>query len=228
MGAAPLGAGVIAMWTDLLAAALWLFAAPVGSADALAQHRIGEASRVWITGASNIRRFTCRAREVSGSLDLRATVTRGATLAGENAALSASVSVPVAGLDCGIGRMSRHLQETLRAADYPTIDFRLVRYDIDFSGEMPTARVVGRLVVAGVEHPVEVVADVRADSLGLPHVQGAYPVRMTDYGVRPPTRFAGLLRVRDRIIVHFDIVPVCDDGQADLTASSANDLLWQE
>ena len=39
------------------------------------------------------------------------------------------------------------------------------------------------------------------------HVRGSYVIRMTDFGVRPPRRFGGLLRVRDQITVHFDVVP---------------------
>jgi len=30
-------------------------------------------------------------------------------------------------------------------------------------------------------------------------------IGITDFGVAPPRRFAGLLRVRDRVTVHFDV-----------------------
>lgn len=201
--------------TALLTAAAWLVASP--AADVRAQpHLIDQASRVWITGSSNIRRFTCRAREVSGAVDLRATTTRSSGFSGENVAASPSVSIPVVRLDCGIARMSRHLHETLRVAEHPAIEFRLAHYDIDFGGEEPIAHLVGRLTIAGVEQPVELTADVRADSMGIPHVQGAHAVRMTSFGVRPPRRFAGLLRVRDRITVHFDIALTCDAASIDL------------
>jgi hypothetical protein len=36
---------------------------------------------------------------------------------------------------------------------------------------------------------------------------GTHVVRMADFGVEPRRRFGGLLEVRDRIAIHFDIVP---------------------
>src|SRR5204863_6706537 len=91
--------------------------APLGAAFALASTQpIRPESRVWVTGASNIRRFTCNARELSGAVDLRALATRREILAGDNALARPSVSVTVEKLDCGIGIMNRHLHEALQGA----------------------------------------------------------------------------------------------------------------
>jgi hypothetical protein len=46
------------------------------------------------------------------------------------------------------------------------------------------------------------------------HVRGTHDVRVTDYGVRPPRRFLGLLRVREQVTVHFD-VPLAASRPAD-------------
>ena len=78
---------------------------------------IGPASRIWITGASNIRRFTCRARQLDGTLGLRGLATRGPVLTGENLAEEPSVRVTVERLECGLGAMNRHLRETLHGAE---------------------------------------------------------------------------------------------------------------
>ena len=111
---------------------LFAVAAPVrGLAEIASETPIRPESRVWITGASNIRRFTCKARYLSGALDLRGAATAGPVLTGENASSAPSVRVPVDRLDCGIGVMSRHLYETLRGARQPNIDFRLTTYDVD-------------------------------------------------------------------------------------------------
>jgi hypothetical protein len=44
------------------------------------------------------------------------------------------------------------------------------------------------------------------------HVWGTYVVRLQEFGVEPPRRFGGLLRVRDRVTVHFDVVPEPEGG----------------
>src|SRR5215212_8583299 len=48
-------------------------------------------SRIWITGSSNIRRFSCRAGGLSGDIALRADATHQPTLAGRNATQAPSL-----------------------------------------------------------------------------------------------------------------------------------------
>lgn len=172
-------------------------------------------SRLWITGTSNLRRFTCQVRQLSGTLTLRANATRRSVLSGENASSLPSLSVPVDQLDCGRRAMNRHLRDALHSATHPTIEFRLASYEVDLTPPTPTAHVVGQVTIGGVRRPVAVTTSVRADSLGALHVQGTYVVRMTDFGLEPPRRFGGLLRVRDRIVVHFDVAPSADGGAVD-------------
>jgi hypothetical protein len=118
-------------------------------------------------------------------------------------------------LDCGIGVMSRHLHETLNGAKHPSIDFRLTTYEVDLSAASPVARIAGFVTIAGVQRPVVITAAVRADTLGLLHVRGTHVIRPTEFGVAPPRRFGGLLRVRDRTTVHFDIALEPDGGAID-------------
>jgi hypothetical protein len=201
------------MKTTILAASLWLVAAPTDDGRTIDPGApIQTDSRLWFTGAFGLQDFACRASDVSGQLDLRAHATRRPVLSGENASRGPSLRVPVARLDCGSPAMNRQLRAALRSADYPTIDFRLDAYDVDFAAA-PTVRLTGRLTIAGAERPVALTAAVRADTSGALHVRGVYVVRMTDFGVRPPRRFAGLLRVRDRVAVHFDIVPGGEDDE---------------
>jgi polyisoprenoid-binding protein YceI len=162
-------------------------------------------SRIWITGGSNIRRFTCKASRISGTLELRGHTTQSPVLSGENASAAPSVSVTVNQLDCGIGVMSRHLHDVLGAARHANIDFRLASYEVDLRTAPPVARIAGVVTIAGVQRPVTTTATVREDSLGFLHVQGTYLIRPTEFGIAPPRRFGGLLRVRDRAAVHFDI-----------------------
>ena len=180
-------------------------------------------SRVWITGASNIRRFTCRAQNVTGAIDLRARAARDSTIGGDNLATSPSVLVAVTTVDCGIDRMNQHLRETLDSERFPTIEFRLATYEVDFSARTAIARLIGSTTIHGVTRPVETVAQVRADSLGAVRVIGTYAVRMSDFGVQAPRRFGGLLRVNDRVLVHFDVTPQRTDEGDELQCAVVPD-----
>jgi len=176
------------------------------------EHPIRPESRVWITGASNIRHFTCKAKRLSGAIDLRGSTAPTDVLSGANMSSEPSLNVTVGKLDCGIGVMSRHLHEALRGAQHPDIEFRLSTYEVDLKGPTPIARISGLVTIAGVQRPVTTAAAIRSDTLGILYVAGTYAVRPTDFGVQPPRRFAGLLRVRDRITVHFDVALDPDGG----------------
>jgi len=176
---------------------------------------IREGSRVWISGASNLRRFTCKARQVSGALELRGTPTTGPLLTGTNVTPVPSIELAVDGIDCGIGGMNRHLREALHSQQHPRIEFRLRAYEVDVKPAPGLARVDGHIVIAGVERPLMLTATLRADTLGTMHVAGRYDLHPSDFGIVPPRRFAGLLRVRDRVTVHFDIVLGSDGGTLD-------------
>jgi polyisoprenoid-binding protein YceI len=208
------------MKANMLAAALWAVAIPVTDAELLppAPTRdtpIRAESRLWITGASNLRRFTCRAGELTGSVDLRANATRRAVLSGQNVSDAASLRVPLSRLECGTAAMDRHLRDALNASEHPSVEFLLDAYDVRLATASPTARIAGRLRVAGAERPVLITAAVADDASGALHLRGAVTLLMTDFGVTPPRRFAGLLRVRDQVAVHFDIVPDRDDDTID-------------
>jgi YceI-like protein len=218
------------MTPRILAALAFGLSAPLGTAWALTPPRpIRPESRVWVTGASNIRRFTCNARELSGALDLQGLTTRGDVLLGDNDLGTPSLIVTVAKLDCGIGIMNRHLHEALQGARQPTIEFRLTTYEVDLTAPVPVARIAGVVTIAGVQRTVAATATVHADTLGAIHVRGSYDVRPTDFGVVPPRRFAGLLRVRDRATVHFDVgLDQAGDAINDITCRLLERITTQE
>jgi len=209
------------MRASWLTTSLIALAASTAARASVPDDPIRPESRVWISGASNIRHFTCKARALSGTIALRGVVANAPVLAGQNISPSPSLSITVDKLDCGLGIMNHHLRDALRGALHPQIDFRLATYEVDLNAATPIARITGAVTIAGVQRPVSATATVRADSLGVLHVRGAYDVRPTEFGVAPPRRFAGLLRVRDRITVHFDVAVDADGGAMDHVKCSA-------
>jgi hypothetical protein len=166
--------------------------------------------RVWFTGVSNIRRFACRAADVRAEVALPPGSTVDGVLRGDRPPVAATLVVPVAGLDCGIRAQSHHLHETLKAHAGSTIEFRLAGYELAPAGGTASdpgvpVRLRGSLRIAGVEREVSLSGIVRHDSAGGARLRGEHPLRPTDYGVSPPRRFLGLLRVRDSVAVHFDL-----------------------
>jgi polyisoprenoid-binding protein YceI len=163
-------------------------------------------SRVWIQGTSNVRNFECTAT----SLDVQVETSGGSgavqrIAAGEKAIETVVVTVPAKGLDCDNSKMNEHMLKALKAADHPAIEFHLSSYDLARDSTGMQAVLNGTLKLGGTEKPVTLTAAVRPDSDDVLHVTGAYELRMTDFGLKPPTLMLGAFKVHDPVKVNFDL-----------------------
>ena len=71
------------------------------------------------------------------------------------------------------------------------------------SADDATLNAVGTLAMAGRENTVRMnVVAVRLPD-GSVEAQGEIPIRMSDFGITPPTAMLGAVRARDRVIVKF-------------------------
>ena len=158
-------------------------------------------SKVTVLGTSNVRSFRCETTRVQGTIQ-----TAGAaapTLAEVGHAIrGAEVSLPVASLDCANGTMNNHLRHAMKADEFPTISFTLPASGLT-AGD-GNVRMAGTLKIAGAEKPANVVATVVQAEGGL-RVTGSYAMKMSDFGIRPPTVMLGAFRVNDNVTVQFDV-----------------------
>jgi polyisoprenoid-binding protein YceI len=64
---------------------------------------------------------------------------------------------------------------------------------------------MGRLTIAGVERSITIAVEGQRLSNGVLRARGSLPIRMTDYGVKPPRPWGGLLRTADKVVIEFEI-----------------------
>ena len=159
-------------------------------------------SRLWVEGTSTVHDWTCEAEAFTGNLQAVATDADLSSLAGT------TVEVAVPGIDCDSGTMNGKVQDALEADDHPRIAFTLTRADVGEQGADGwfVIDATGKLTIAGTTRPVQM--DVRGKALGGGRFQlaGQAPVRMTDFGVDPPTAMLGTLKTGDDVTVHFDTI----------------------
>jgi len=164
------------------------------------------ADRVWFTGSSNIvRRFTCSAARVYVSAEAAPEDFERTREDGLPAVRSAALQVPVRSLDCGIRQQNTDLFKTLGAAANPTISFALSGYSVVPSENVRRVRMHGALRIAGVERRVVLYGTVFRNAAGEWILRGDRAINVRDFGIAPPRRFLGLLRVHDEVIVHFEV-----------------------
>ncbi|HZI04149.1 MAG TPA: YceI family protein, partial [Archangium sp.] len=158
-----------------------------------------------IDGKSTVRDFTCKSK----GMDARFTPGESGgelTLEQLTGALrEVQLEIPIRKLDCANGTMNEHMHGALLMAQHPIIRFRMSGYEAGAAkdGQVPL-RIRGELTMAGVTRPIDLVARATSASEGKLRVQGQYPLRMTDWGVRPPTLMLGTLKVGDSVVVRFD------------------------
>lgn len=157
-----------------------------------------------IDGTSTVRGWTCEA----GSFDLLPSPREGfeeAVLKGEPALETVTVTFPVAAIDCGNGTMNDHMRKALKASDHPQIRYRLSRYAIAQAESGMEVDAEGELTIAGTARPVQMAVTIARDASGSIRVRGEQEVRMTDFGVAPPSLMLGTLKVGETVMVKFDV-----------------------
>ncbi len=180
----------------LLAAALTALAWAGG--DSL---QLEPGSKIWIEGTSTVHDWTCQVEQLAGALDAEP----GQDGLGELGA--ARVTVPVQGIDCDNGTMDGKLRDALKASSSPAVRYTLTRAEVGAPGADGwfTLDTTGRLSMAGATRNVAM--EVRGKALGGGRFRftGQLPLRMTDFGIDPPTALLGALKTGDQVTVHFDV-----------------------
>ena len=162
-------------------------------------------SRLWIDGTSTIRSFTCKAAEVNAVVEVNGANVIPSLLTGEKGVKAVQVTVPAEKMDCGNGKMNDHMRNALKVSDNPTITFSLTNYDVAKNADGISGTINGTLDLGGVKKPISLQAT-GAPVGDMLHVSGVYELRMTDYGLKPPTLMFGRIKVGETVKVGFDLL----------------------
>ena len=183
-----------------------LFLAPAGAwTPTDAPLTLQPESRLWVDGTSTVRAFKCKAAVLEADV-AAAPGAVTAVLAGEKAVKSVEIRVPATRMDCGNGTMNEHMLKALKAREHGVITFRVASYDVDRTGDGVRGTLTGTLTLGGVQKSISVAATGRGAADGTLRVAGVHELKMTDYGLKPPTLMLGTMKVGDVVKVGFDLV----------------------
>lgn len=186
-------------------------AAVNGTLTAQIEYVPQDSSRLWIAGQSNVNQFECESREHRGeAIIFQTTTITGDTVTVDEDATKIMLEIDVEGIECGRSRMNRDLRNALKADDYPNITFVFneivtVSEETDDPNSVEL-QVSGSLTIAGVTRQINV------DLIGYTfddnrvRAAGSKEIRMTDFGVEPPTAMLGLVKADNELTVHFDLI----------------------
>lgn len=188
------------------AAILALVASMAGAQD-VAKVPVSPESKLWIDGTSNLHDWSCKATQMDATVELDASAAARVAAAAPKALKRVEVKVPVRSLKCNHGGMDGNVYKALKADDAPEISYIMATFEATPAEGADTfvVHAVGTLTIAGKENKITM--DVTATRLpdGTVKATGVLPVKMTEYGIKPPTAIFGRLKTGDEVKVSFEL-----------------------
>jgi polyisoprenoid-binding protein YceI len=187
--------------------ALIASSATVAGAQGTARVAVAPDSKLWIEGTSNLHGWSCKATTLEAAVELDAATANEVAVAPPKSLKRVQVKVPVKSIKCGHGGMDDNLYKALKADESPDISYIMATFDAA-PGEAKdsfTLHTVGTLTVAGKENnlTMDVIATRMPD--GTVKATGMVPIKMTDYGIKPPTAIFGRLKTGDEVKINFEL-----------------------
>lgn len=168
-----------------------------GQAQAPAQ---GQAPQFIISGTSTVRSWSCPAQ---GLIKVTPAAASQAVPGFPRGVQTVVITVPIRSIACEEAEMGTHMREALNAAAYPEIVYRLDQYTLN--GDDAAVWTSGKLTVMGVTKPVSFDVKMVPAPEGLRAI-GDTTLDMTQFNVKPPDLWNGLLRVGKNVRIRFEAV----------------------
>jgi polyisoprenoid-binding protein YceI len=178
----------------------FLFVPGAGASEIFRYWFVSGASTLEIQGASNVNTFTCASSVFKGR-DVLVEIQKegGTVLAGE-------IFLDVKGFDCQNRMMNSDFQNTLRASDYPEIRIEFLDLkETGSKGRDTKAEGWVEITLVGKKKKYPVILEVQSLSKYQNVLTGKQTFRFSDFGIEPPQRALGMVRVKDEITVEFSL-----------------------
>jgi polyisoprenoid-binding protein YceI len=175
------------------------------TAQSSARIAVSPESKLWIEGTSTIHDWTCKATSLDAAIEVDAAAAQLAA-APPKMLKKVLVKVPVRSLKCGHGGMDDNMYKALKADSDPQISYILASFEpANEEATEFTLKTVGTLTIAGKENKLQMdVAAVRLPD-GTVKATGTVPIKMTDFGIKPPTAIFGRIKAGDDVKVKFEL-----------------------
>ena len=159
-----------------------------------------EGTRVTIEGTSTIHDWKMEGAAIQGSIQ-----SDPATwVASSEPAASVKVAIRVDSIRSEHGKMDDLMQKALKASSNPEIRYELLSAKVTkVAGETIMMATNGKLTIAGATR--DLAMDITATRLDDSRyvITGEAPIRMPDYGIKPPTAMLGTIKTGPDVKISF-------------------------
>ena len=165
-------------------------------------------STIRIEGTSTLHAWKMEGSTINGQLSVAPAVAKGPTAeawkaAGADAA-KVAVTIPVKSIRSEHDKMDRLMVDALKAKENPEIRYEMTTATVQRStGTTFTLKTTGKLTIAGVTRDVAMDVSGTRMSDGRYVLAGQAPIRMTEFGIKPPRAMMNTIRTGDDVKVTF-------------------------
>lgn len=175
--------------------------APAANLPALKYASLPDAGKAAISGTSTLHDWTVTTTKIDGRAAFSGEWDGKAIALG-----SIDLSIPVDSLKSTEGGgMDNTMYDALNLKKFPTIVYKLTSATLKSSPSKESAayhfNATGQLTVSGNAHPLDLDLSVTPDAGGKLTIVTDARLKMTDFGVKPPTAMFGMIKSGDAITV---------------------------
>lgn len=163
-----------------------------------ARFTTAETAVITVSGTSTLHDWKMSGGTVRGAITTAETISNGPIAA------EVQIAIPVQSIKSDHSRMDKLMQEALKAKAHPEITYQLTAASIEKAGsDSFLVRTQGQLTIAGTTRPIEMMVTGTRNQQDAYVLAGEVPIRMTDYGVTPPTAMLGTVKTGNDVKVSF-------------------------
>lgn len=193
--------------TVLTAAALALLGTTLSAQASAVRLQLAPGSQLSFDGTSTLHGFTCTTTVMQAYIDVDPSYQTANLNTIAHPIVNVQVVIPVRSLKCG-GELENNMYKTLNATQFPYVIYKLTSYDMvteTATASKFNATTRGELTIAGKENPVQMTIEAVRGSDGVVSATSEQAIKMSAFGIKPPTFMLGTLRVGDQLKVKFTL-----------------------
>ncbi|HSU97077.1 MAG TPA: YceI family protein [Gemmatimonadaceae bacterium] len=193
--------------TVLTAAAIALLGTTLSAQTSAVRLQLAPGSQLTFDGTSTLHGFTCTTSTMQAYIDVDPSYQTASLNTIAHPIVNVQVVIPVRSLKCG-GELDNNMYKTLNATQFPYVIYKLTSYDLvteTATASKFSATTHGALTIAGKDNPIQMTIDAARGSDGVVSATSEQAIKMSAFGIKPPTFMLGTLRVGDQLKVKFTL-----------------------
>ena len=157
-------------------------------------------SKLEISGTTNVNRFHCLSTDYPSTDTLTEYFDRKT----RTSILEGGITLMASNFDCHNDMTTRDFKKTLRTENHPEVYIRFLQLKRQRE-QKPELTGTMEIVIAGVSKRYAVTCLIKSAGNNEKHLEGTRSFKFSDFGLQPPDKLFGAIKVEDNISVNFHL-----------------------